>query len=96
MTFVILTGSSSTNVYTLVYDPEFSMGDHMFNDLALSRDTMREYNEHRQRLGDDPESQKLTAMVLQRSFWPFAARGHVAGLLPPSVNFPSTIITHAS
>ncbi|KAI0785913.1 Cullin family-domain-containing protein [Abortiporus biennis] len=57
-----------------LYDPEFSMGDHMFNDLALSRDTMREYLTHRERLGDDPEQQKLNAMVLQRSFWPFPAR----------------------
>ncbi|KAJ3485804.1 hypothetical protein NLI96_g4680 [Meripilus lineatus] len=68
-----------------LYDSEFGMGDHMFNDLALSRDTMRDYNEHRQRLGDAPESQNLTAMVLQRSFWPFAARTHVAGLLPPNM-----------
>ncbi|OBZ79494.1 Cullin-4 [Grifola frondosa] len=32
------------------YDPEFGMGDHMFNDLALSRETMREYTEYRSRL----------------------------------------------
>ncbi|KAI0727582.1 Cullin-4B [Fomitopsis betulina] len=56
------------------YDPEFGMGDHMFNDLALSRDLMREYNAQRTRLGYGEATQKLSVMVLQRSFWPFAAR----------------------
>ncbi|OCH94183.1 Cullin-domain-containing protein [Obba rivulosa] len=58
------------------YDPEFGMGDHMFTDLALSRDLMREYIDHRARLGDSSYAQKLSVMVLQRSFWPFAARKH--------------------
>lgn len=79
----------STHGYcSIVYDSEFSMGDHMFNDLALSRDTIREFHEHRQRLGNDHESQKLTVMVLQQSFWPFAAKTHITGLLPPSVRSP--------
>ncbi|KAG1746967.1 Cullin family-domain-containing protein [Suillus lakei] len=53
------------------YDPEFGMGDHMFNDLALSRDIMREYYA---RIRDDSSAQKLSVMVLQRSVWPFLAR----------------------
>ncbi|KAH9947362.1 Cullin-domain-containing protein [Amylocystis lapponica] len=56
------------------YDPEFGMGDHMFNDLALSRDSLQEYIDHRTRVGDAASAQKLSVMVLQRSFWPFAAR----------------------
>lgn len=60
------------------------MGDHMFNDLALSRDSMREYYAHRTRQGDDATQQKLNVMVLQRSFWPFTARKSEADL-PPDV-----------
>ena len=44
------------------------MGDHMFTDLALSRDLTTEYKE---RKGGDP---KLSLMVLQRSVWPFTGR----------------------
>lgn len=65
------------------YDPEFSMGDHMFTDLALSRDTMREFYAHRERQGDT-STQKLNVVVLQRSFWPFTARKSEADL-PPDV-----------
>ncbi|KAL4069083.1 Cullin family-domain-containing protein [Scleroderma citrinum] len=61
-----------------MYDPEFGMGDHMFNDLALSRDILREY---RNRLPDD-NSMHLSVMVLQRSVWPFAARKKDVDLLP--------------
>ena len=46
----------------------------MFKDLDLSRGLMKEYNEHRERLGDDSSQHRLTVMVLQRSFWPFTAR----------------------
>lgn len=53
------------------YDPEFGMGDHMFNDLALSRDLLHEY---RNRLPDGGSRHSLSVMVLQRSYWPFAAR----------------------
>ncbi|KAG2342628.1 Cullin-domain-containing protein [Suillus weaverae] len=53
------------------YDPEFGMGDHMFNDLALSRDIMREYHT---RIRDDSSAQKLSVMVLQSSVWPFLER----------------------
>ncbi|KAG2358657.1 hypothetical protein BDR07DRAFT_1452647 [Suillus spraguei] len=46
------------------YDPEFGMGDHMFNDLALSRDSC----------GNVSSLQNISVMVLQRSVWPFHAR----------------------
>lgn len=64
------------------YDPEFGMGDHMFNDLALSRDIMREYHS---RIADDSPAQHLSVMVLQRSVWPFVARKKDVDL-PPSVS----------
>lgn len=73
------------------YDPEFSMGDHMFNDLALSRDTMREYHAHRARQGDATSAQQLNVMVLQRSFWPFTAKKTEADL-PLDVTFLSIAI----
>ena len=69
------------------YDPEFGMGDHMFNDLALSRDQMRDYNEQRARMGQALSEQRLNVMVLQRSFWPFAARKQDIDL-PPYVSNP--------
>ncbi|KAI6020834.1 Cullin family-domain-containing protein [Pisolithus microcarpus] len=53
------------------YDPEFGMGDHMFNDLALSRDLLYE---HRSRLPEGSPQRNLSVMVLQRSHWPFASR----------------------
>ncbi|KAI5992563.1 Cullin family-domain-containing protein [Pisolithus marmoratus] len=53
------------------YDPEFGMGDHMFTDLALSRDLLYEY---RNRLPEGASQRNLSVMVLQRSYWPFAAR----------------------
>ena len=65
------------------YDPEFGMGDHMFRDLALSRDTMVEYHE---RIGPKHAAeQKLTAMVLQQSFWPFSSRIAQDAIIPVSV-----------
>jgi len=57
------------------------MGDHMFTDLALSRDSMREYHEKR---SENFFTQKLNVMVLQRSFWPFATRKTDIDL-PPTV-----------
>lgn len=51
------------------YDPEFGMGDHMFTDLALSRDNMKDFLSKK---SDDHPSQKLSVMVLQQSVWPFA------------------------
>jgi len=62
------------------YDPEFGMGDHMFQDLALSRDTMEEYHK---RLGPGRAAeQRLTAMVLQQSFWPFSSRTAQQAIIP--------------
>lgn len=59
------------------------MGDHMFRDLALSRDTMVEYHE---RIGSERAAeQKLTAMVLQQSFWPFSSRTAQDAIIPISV-----------
>ena len=65
------------------YDPEFSMGDHMFRDLALSRDSMTEYHK---RLGPERAAeQRLTTMVLQQSFWPFSSRATHNAIIPTSV-----------
>ncbi|KAF9242330.1 Cullin family-domain-containing protein [Melanogaster broomeanus] len=61
------------------YDPEFGMGDHMFNDLALSREILREFHN---RISEMSSAQKLSVMVLQRSVWPFAARKKDVDLLP--------------
>ena len=55
----------------LGYDPEFGQGDHMFNDLALSREILREFHS---RLSETSSAQTLSVMVLQRSRWPLAAR----------------------
>ena len=56
----------------------------MFKDLALSREAMREYHS---KLPEDDPAQLLTAMVLQRSAWPFTAQKHTVDL-PPNVKFP--------
>ncbi|KAH7884113.1 Cullin-4B [Phlebopus sp. FC_14] len=61
------------------YDPEFGMGDHMFNDLALSRDILREFHN---RISGSSSAQRLSVMVLQRSVWPFAARKKDVDLPP--------------
>ncbi|GLB36813.1 putative cullin family protein [Lyophyllum shimeji] len=53
------------------YDPEFGMGEDMFKDLALSREAMREYHS---KLDIQSAGHKLTAMVLQRSAWPFSVQ----------------------
>ena len=68
----------------LDYDPEFGMGEEMFKDLALSREAMLEYHS---KLPEDNAGQFLTAMVLQRSAWPFTALKHTVDL-PPNVKFP--------
>jgi cullin 4 len=71
------------------YDPDFGMGDHMFNDLALSRETMLEFLSKED--ADHP-SQNLTVMVLQQSVWPFPVRKKHAGL-PLSVGHSITLRT---
>ncbi|PFH45577.1 hypothetical protein AMATHDRAFT_82846 [Amanita thiersii Skay4041] len=63
------------------YDPEFGMGEDMFKDLALSRDSMREYYE---KLGPESSGRKLGVMVLQRSAWPFSVPKTSVDL-PPSM-----------
>jgi len=61
------------------YDPEFGQGDHMFNDLALSREFLREFHN---RISETSSARKLSVMVLQRSVWPFAVRKKDVDLLP--------------
>ena len=61
------------------YDPEFGQGDHMFNDLALSREVLREFHD---RLEEASSARKLSVMVLQRSVWPFATRKKDVDLHP--------------
>jgi cullin-4 len=66
------------------------MGDHMFRDLALSRDTMEEYHE---RLGHERAAeQRLTAMVLQQSFWPFPSRTAQEAIIPVPVHRPFLLV----
>ena len=54
----------------------------MFRDLGLSRDLMGSFY---QGLDEESSLRKMTAMVLQRSSWPFAAR-KANILLPRWVN----------
>lgn len=56
---------------SLEYDPEFGQGEHMFNDLALSREILSEFHD---RVPETSSARKLSVMVLQQSVWPFAAR----------------------
>jgi len=51
------------------YDPEFSMGAEMFQDLALSREAMTEYHS---KLPAESEGHKLTVMVLKQAAWPYS------------------------
>jgi len=57
------------------------MGENMFKDLALSRDSMSEYHS---KLPDNNPGRKMNAMVLQRSAWPFSVQKHAVDL-PPAV-----------
>lgn len=67
------------------------MGDHMFRDLALSRDAMGEYHK---RLGPEcAAEQKLTAMVLQQSFWPFSSRKAQDVIIPDPVCSPTFFVS---
>ncbi|KAH8992167.1 hypothetical protein EDB83DRAFT_2683263 [Lactarius deliciosus] len=62
------------------YDPEFGMGDHMFRDLVLSRDSMAEYHK---RLG--PETcggAKAHRNGPAQSFWPFSSRAGNDAIIP--------------
>ena len=62
----------------------------MFNDLALSRDLMGHFYEEK-RLDETSSLRKMTAMVLQRSSWPFAAR-KTDILLPGWVNDTTALL----
>lgn len=62
-------------------DPEFGMGEEMFKDLALSRESMRDYHE---KLDRDSPGQNLNVMVLQQSAWPFSPP-KTSSDLPPKV-----------
>lgn len=66
------------------YDPEFGMGEDMFKDLALSKESVGDY--HSKMREDDP-GRKLSAMVLQRSAWPFSKTDKTVDL-PPNVRIP--------
>lgn len=59
------------------------MGENMFKDLALSRDSMNEYHS---KLPDNNPGRKMNAMVLQRSAWPFSVQKHTVDL-PPAVRY---------
>jgi cullin-4 len=73
------------------------MGDHMFRDLALSRDNMVEYHE---RIGPGRAAeQRLTVMVLQQSFWPYSSRTAQDAFIPVTVRcqpflHPETACSH--
>ena len=70
------------------YDPEFSMGDNMFRDLALSRDLMTEFEEREARSAEnkstevDALSRGLNVMVLEAAFWPFSTKRTGEAVLP--------------
>ncbi|KAG9223485.1 hypothetical protein CCMSSC00406_0006977 [Pleurotus cornucopiae] len=61
------------------YDAEFGMAEDMFKDLSLSRDMMRDFHDS---LSAESAGRSLTAMVLQRSAWPFAVPKTTIDLLP--------------
>ncbi|KAF8213470.1 Cullin family-domain-containing protein [Mycena galopus ATCC 62051] len=63
------------------YDPEFSMGEDMFSDLALSREAMAEYHS---KLPDDSEGHKLSVMVLKPAAWPYSTQDQTI-VLPPNM-----------
>lgn len=64
------------------------MGEEMFKDLALSREMMREYHS---KLPEKSEGHKFSAMVLQRSAWPFSVQKHGVDL---PLNVRATVIYH--
>ena len=70
------------------YDPEFSIGDQMFKDMALSRDLMKEYTHRRERNGAN-SNMKLNAIALQRGTWPFTAKSYNV-ILPNDVRLGSS------
>ena len=53
------------------------MGEEMFKDLALSKDSMSEYHS---KLAENSLGRQMNAMVLQRSAWPFSVQKHTVDL----------------
>ena len=68
------------DLWALDYDPEFGMGEEMFKDLALSRESMREYHS---KLDENSPGQKLNGT--------FTVQKHTVNL-PPNVR----LIPHSS
>ncbi|KAJ7630579.1 Cullin family-domain-containing protein [Roridomyces roridus] len=74
------------------YDPEFSMGEEMFTDLRLSRETMTGYYDQldkhveQKKLSSEEadEMRKLSVMVLKQGAWPYSHQEN-APLLPPNM-----------
>ncbi|KAJ7275413.1 Cullin-4B [Mycena haematopus] len=60
------------------YDPEFSMGEDMFNDLTLSRELMVEHNSKLP--AENPR--RLSAMVLKPAAWPYSTQDQSIALPP--------------
>lgn len=65
------------------------MGEDMFKDLALSRESTRDYHS---KLDPDSPGRKLNAMVLQRSAWPFSKNNKSIDL-PPNMQEELTKFT---
>ncbi|KAJ7693671.1 Cullin-4B [Mycena rosella] len=64
------------------YDPEFSAGEELFSDLALSREAMVEYHA---KLPPDSEGRNLSVMVLKQGAWPYSKEPNNTLNLPPSM-----------
>ncbi|RXW16982.1 hypothetical protein EST38_g8876, partial [Candolleomyces aberdarensis] len=59
------------------YDPEFGMGEDMFKDLTLSKEMMKDYHARQRK---ESLANKLNAIVLQRSAWPFSVTKQLVDL----------------
>ncbi|KAJ6604271.1 Cullin family-domain-containing protein [Mycena vulgaris] len=64
------------------YDPDFSAGEELFNDLALSREAMVEYHA---KLPPDSDGRKLSVMVLKQGAWPYSKQDDNIPNLAPSM-----------
>jgi cullin-4 len=67
------------------------MGEEMFKDLALSRDSMRDYHS---KLPENSAGRKMNAMILQRSAWPFSVQKHTVDLPPAVRKFPRFLTSY--
>ncbi|RXW22215.1 hypothetical protein EST38_g3647 [Candolleomyces aberdarensis] len=59
------------------YDPEFGIGEDMFKDLTLSKEMMKDYHARQRK---ESLANKLNAIVLQRSAWPFSVTKQLVDL----------------